>query len=235
MSETVAFVGSVGGVGTTRVTLGCAELLAANGRDTAVLDAAYGTQGLADRTAGRIAPDMTQLCLGEVPLGEGLIDRSLQGGGRLAVCPARAPFSRLAEAKSPDAAQRFEARIAEAARQFEYVLIDTPPIAANQAVAAVTGAETVAVVSDDERAEASIPRTADRLADIGIDEFSAIVTHTASHPDADAAVPTLETEPPVIGETATAHNAFCDVLETTVGLSIEPETTDGLLSGLSFK
>ena len=85
MSETVAFVGAAGGVGTTRVTLSCAELLARNGHDTAVLDAAYGTQGLADRISGPIDPDMTRLCLDETPLEGGLIGRSIDGAGRLAV------------------------------------------------------------------------------------------------------------------------------------------------------
>jgi septum site-determining protein MinD len=235
MSETVAFVGAVGGVGTTRITLACAELLARDGRDTVVLDAAYGTQGLADRTEGEIDPDMTRLCLEQVPLENGLVDPSIDGGGRLSVCPARAPFSRLAKAKAPAAAERFEVRIDEAARQFDYVLIDTPPIAANQAVAAATGARTVAVVCDESRAESAIPRTDDRLTDIGVDEFTTILTHASGRSDADACVPSLGAEPPVIGETETAHDAFADVIEATTGASIEREGTSGLLSDLPFR
>lgn len=233
MSETVAFVGAAGGVGTTRVTLSCAELLARNGHDTAVLDAAYGTQGLADRISGPIDPDMTRLCLDETPLEGGLIGRSIDGAGRLAVCPAHAPFGRLAEAKTTAAAERFESRIDEATRAFEYVLVDTPPIAANQATAAATTADTVAVVCDGARAESAIPRTADRLTDIGTDRDVTVVTHTSEHPDADVSVPSLDAEPPVVD--ATAAGELADVIEAVVGVRIEPETADGLLSELPFK
>lgn len=237
MSETIAFVGAVGGAGTTRVTLACAELLARDGHDTVVLDAAYATQGLAGRTHGSIDPDMTKLCLDDRPLEPGLVDRSIDGGGRLAVCPAHAPFSRLAKAKTPDAAQRFEDRIEEAARQFEVVLIDTPPIAANQAVAAATSADTVAVVCDANRAESAIPRTTDRLADIGIDEHATIVTRTSEHPDADATVPTLDPEPPALEDSEATHEAILPVLTATtdVGVSIERESADGFFADLSLR
>lgn len=235
MSETVAFVGAVGGGGTTRVTLACAELLARSGHDVAVLDAAYGTQGLSDRVSGRIDPDMTRLCLEETPLETGLTDRSIEGAGRLATCPARAPFSRLAEAKRPEAAERFGGRIDEAARQFEYVLVDTPPIAANQAVAAATTAGSVAIVCDGARAASAIPRAADRLADIGVEDSLAVVTRTTAHPDADVVVPDLGAEPPVVGETEAAHDALCNVVEATVGVTIEREGTEGLLSELPFR
>lgn len=237
MSGAVAFVGAAGGAGTTRITLACAKLLARDGRDTAILDAAYGTQGLADRIEGEITPDMTQLCLEDAPLEDGLVDRPVDGGGRLSVCPARAPFSRLARAKTPEAAERFGARIGEATRQFEHVLIDTPPIAANQAVAAATGAETVAVVCDAARTEAAVPRTADRLADIGVEAFTSVVTRASTHPDADVAVPGLGTESSVVGgyRTETVHNALVEVLEVTTGASIERETTDSLVEALPFR
>lgn len=236
MSETVAFVGAAGGTGTTRVTLACAELLARDGHDTAVLDAAYGTQGLADRIEGEIAPDMTELCLEDAPLESGLIDQRIDGGGRLSVCPARAPFSRLAEAKTPEAAERFETRIDEAARRFEYVLIDTPPIAANQAVAAATSAETVAAVCDGARAETVVPRMADRLRDIGIERFTTIVTRASEHPEADVCIPTLGTEPPVLAEEwTTAHDAIANVVETTAGASIEREQSGGVLGSVPFR
>ena len=237
MAETVAFVGATGGAGTTRTTLACAELLAREGNDTAVLDAAYGTQGLADRIDGEIAPDMTELCLEDEPLESGLVDRTIEGGGRVAVCPARAPFSRLAKAKSPEAAERFEARIAEAERGFEYVLIDTPPIAANQAVAAATTAGAVAVVCDASRVESALPRTADRLEDLGVEGFDAVVTRASDHPDGDVCIPRLEAEPPVLGEEETARNALVDVIETTTGASVERGRTgeDGLFEALFFR
>lgn len=233
MSETIAFVGAAGGAGTTRLTLECAKLLAREGRDTIVLDAAYGTQGLSDRTPGRIDPDMTRLCLNEKPLESGVIDRTIDGAGRLAVCPAHAPFERLARAKTPDAAERFEDRVDEAARHFEFVLIDTPPIAANQAIAAANAARTVAVVCDGPRAEAAVPRTVDRLTDLGVDPSVTIVTRTTDHPDADVAVPTFEASDPATDPDATAHDALLETIELTAGVSIGREDDGGLFERLS--
>lgn len=233
MSETIAFVGAAGGAGTTRLTLECAKLLAREGRDTIVLDAAYGTQGLSDRTPGRIDPDMTQLCLNEKPLESGVIDRTIDGAGRLAVCPAHAPFERLARAKTPDAAERFEDRVDEATRHFEFVLIDTPPIAANQAIAAANAARTVAVVCDGPRAEAAVPRTVDRLTDLGVDPSVTIVTRTTDHPDADVAVPTFEASDPATDPDATAHDALLETIELTAGVSIGREDGGGLFETLS--
>ncbi len=235
MAETVAFVGAAGGVGTTRVTLACAELLARDGRDTVVLDAAYETQGIADRISGTISPDMTQLCLSDGPLESGLIDQSIEGAGRFSVCPAHAPFSRLAKAKHPEAAERFETRVKEAQRHFEHVLIDTPPIAANQAVAAVMGVDTVTVVCDEPRADTAVPRTADRLADLGLDEFITVITRSSAHPDADATVPTLDQEAHPVGKTVVPVDAFSGVLEATTGVRISSENANGIFDGFPFK
>jgi septum site-determining protein MinD len=226
----VAFVGAAGGVGTTTLTLGCGRALASEGHDTAVLDAAYGTQGLSDRVSDRIDPDMTALCLEETPLEAGLIDREIDGAGRLAVCPARAPFERLARAKTADAAERFEERIGEAKRHFEFVLVDAPPVATNPAVAAVSAAETVAIVADGDRAEDAVPRTEDRLADVGVDPSVTVVTRTDDHPDADVSVPPLEGAP--IEEAA--EGALSEVLSATAGVAIERAETDGLLGGVPF-
>lgn len=234
MSETVAFVGAVGGAGTTRLTLECARLLAGEGRDTVVLDAAYGTQGLADRISGRIDPDMTQLCLDDEPLELGLIDRTIDGAGRLSVCPAHSPFERLARAKTPEAAARFEERIDEATRHFEFVLVDTPPIATNQAVAAATAVETVAVVCDDNRAESAVPRTVDRLSDIGVESSTTLVTRTADHPDADVAIPSFDAESPASDPGATAHDALIETVELLADVSIDRENADGLFEKLSL-
>lgn len=231
-TETCAFVGAAGGAGTTRVTLECAALLARVGRDVAVLDAAYGTQGLADRISGRIDPDVTALCLDDRPLEEGFVDQDVEGAGRLAVCPARAPFERLARAKTPDAAAAFGDRIDEAARAFDHVLVDTPPVAANQAVAAVTGVERVAVVCDAARAAAAVPRAEDRLADVGAPDAVTVVTRADDHPDADVAVPTLDAEWPTVTEDEAVHDAFGEVLGVAVGVEVEPESGEGLRSKL---
>jgi len=235
MSETVAFVGAGGGVGTTRLTVEIGRLLAGEGIDTAILDAAYGTQGLSDRVTGRLEPDMTALCLDGPPLEEGLVDLPIEGAGRLAVCPARAPFERLARAKTPDAAERFEERIEEAARHFDRVLLDTPPIATNPAVAAVNAAETVAVVCDDRRVESAVPRTQDRLADVGSDPSAILVTRAETHPDADVAIPAFESEDPATDHDAPAHAALVAAAETVADVSIERANAEGLLERVPFK
>jgi septum site-determining protein MinD len=231
-SDTLALVGAAGGVGTTRLTLECATLLARDGRDVAVLDAAYGTQGLADRTEGRIDPDMTQLCLTDSPIEEGLIDRDLEAAGRLAVCPAHAPFERLARAKTPEAAEAFEDRIAEAARAVDFVIADTPPLAANQAVAAATATDRTAIVCDGVRAAGAIPRTEDRLADIGVDEATTVLTRTDDSANADVAVPAFTTDGLAVETDSDARRAIADVLEATLDVTVTLPDDAGLRSKL---
>jgi septum site-determining protein MinD len=226
--DSLAVVGAAGGVGTTRSTMECATLLASEGHDIAVLDAAYATQGLSDRTPGRIDPDMTAVCIEDRPLEEGLVDRDIEGAGRLAVCPANTPFERLARAKTADAAEIFERKLEEAARSFDHVLVDTPPIAANQSVAAATSAEAVAIVCDAPRAEDAVPRTRDRLADIGVDTSTTVVTRAEQHPDADVTIPTLDAESPAVTKDPETRSVVAAVLETTVGVTIAPEDEGGL-------
>ena len=226
--DSLALVGAAGGAGVTRLTLECATLLSHDGRDVAVLDAAYATQGLADHTPGRIDPDMTVLCLEDRPLEAGLLDRRLEAAGRLAVCPARAPFERLARAKTPEAAEAFEDRIAEAERAFDHVLLDVPPVAANQAVAAVSAADAVAVVADAARARDALPRARDRLVDVGVDPTATVVTRTDGHPDADAVVPALEAETPAVETQTEARAVVDDVLAAAMDVSVEDEESGGL-------
>ena len=226
--DSLALVGAAGGAGVTRLTLECATLLSHDGRDVAVLDAAYATQGLADHTPGRIDPDMTVLCLEDRPLEAGLLDRRLEAAGRLAVCPARAPFERLARAKTPEAAEAFEDRIAEAGRAFDHVLLDVPPVAANQAVAAVSAADAVAVVADAARARDALPRARDRLVDIGVNPTATVVTRTDGHPDADAVVPILKAETPAVETQTEARAVVGDVLAATMDVSVEGEESGGL-------
>jgi septum site-determining protein MinD len=234
MDGTVALVGAVGGAGTTTLTLECGKLLARAGHDTAILDAAYGTRGLADRVSGRIEPDMTALCLDETPLEAGLIDLSIDGAGRLAACPARAPFERLARAKTAEAAERFEERVAEATRHVEFVLVDVPPVATNPAVAAVSAAGTVAIVADGDRAAAALPRTRDRLADVGVEPSLTVVTRADAHPDADVTVPSVGGVAPSSGD-STGNDALAGLVEATTGVAIERSETGGLLEGVPFR
>lgn len=168
-AETLALVGAVGGAGTTRLCVEFAAILARDGRDVAVFDAAYATQGLADHVGGRIDPDVTALCTNaaERPVEAGLYDAHLDAPGRVAYCPAFAPFERVARAKAPEAARRFTERIEEVAEPFDHVLIDVPPVAANQSLGAVDVADRVAVVAPDTaRGADALPRMVARLRDV---------------------------------------------------------------------
>ena len=201
-ANTTAVVGATGGAGTTRTTVEAATMLARDGRAVAVLDAAFATQGLADHVEGDLRPDLTALLTDEVdaPLDAGLIESDWTDTGRVALCPARAPFERLARAKTPAAARRFEDRIAEAAARFDHVLVDTPPVASNQAIAAVTACERVAVVAPaTTRGDDAAQRTIDRLADLGY-EIDARLTHDGHPLDEAAFAALLEGETPSVAD-----------------------------------
>ncbi|WP_135824892.1 AAA family ATPase [Halorussus ruber] len=217
--STAALVGATGGAGTTRLAVELGATLARDGREIAVLDAAFATEGLARHATGRIDTDLTELLVEDRSVDDGRPDdrlsddrpsvdgRLLSDGlrehpatadlaGRLELCPAYAPFERMARAKTADAAQRFEALVAEAAESFDHVLLDTPPVAANQSVAAVTAAEKVAVVAPaDDRGVDAIQRTRGRIADVGA-SVDCILANLAApeHPveSADAAIPESE-------------------------------------------
>jgi cellulose biosynthesis protein BcsQ len=168
-AETLALVGAVGGAGVTRLCVEFAATLARDGRDVAVFDAAYATQGLAARVEGRIDPDVTALCTdaADEPVGAGLYDAHLDAPGRVVYCPAFAPFERVARAKTPEAARRFAEQVEAATDSFEYVLLDVPPVAANQSLAAVDVADRVAVVTPDtDRGADALPRMVARLRDV---------------------------------------------------------------------
>lgn len=195
-------VGAVGGAGTTRTTLECAGVLVHCGRDVCVLDAAYATQGLADSLPGRLDTDITALCTddesGTPSLAAGLVDIDTDDdAGRLAVCPAHAPFERLARAKTPEAAQRFESLVGTAAESFDHVLVDVPPVAANQAVAAVTTTDRVALVAPDtRRGHDGLARQRDRLVDVDTPAPETVLTFTDGETDAAGAVPEHDTTDP---------------------------------------
>lgn len=197
---TAALVGATGGAGTTRLAVELGAMLARDGREVAVLDAAFATEGLARHVSGRVDPDLTELLTSDCSLGEGLHEHPVTDDlpGRLELCPARAPFERLARAKTAEAAQRFESLLADAATEFDHVLVDTPPVAANQAVAAVTTAERVTVVAPaSERGVDAVQRTRGRVADVGA-SVDAVVANRADgeHPvrSADAAIPESDRE-----------------------------------------
>jgi hypothetical protein len=204
----------------------------------AVLDAAYATQGLGDHVSGRVDTDVTALCTDERPLEAGLYDLETPAG-RLAVCPARAPFERIARAKSPEAARRFEELLAEAGRAFDHALVDTPPVAANQAVAAVTAAERVTVVAPaGPRGDDGLARLHDRLADIDAGPAATLRTWAESPGAADAALPAAgETDPAAVPTGATGEDDFAAAVATAVeslfGVEVPVDTDgEGRLGGL---
>ncbi|MFB6142739.1 MAG: ParA family protein [Halorientalis sp.] len=194
---TGAVVGVAGGAGATRLTVEFGAVLARDGRDVALLDAAYATQGLARHVEGRIDPDVTAIATGDA---DGDLDDALAAHpaaadlpGDLAVASAYAPFERIARAKAPEAARNLAALAAEAADAFDHVLLDTPPVAANQALAAVDAADRVALVYPaTDRGVDALQRTRGRLADVGASVDLAVANRTDGDdvpPDADRAVP----------------------------------------------
>ncbi|AUV83488.1 cell division inhibitor [Salinigranum rubrum] len=193
---TAAFVGATGGAGTTRTTLEAAVVLAADGADVIVLDAAYATQGLGDYLSGRLDPDLTTLVTDRTdgPLDVGLVELDVDAPGEVACCPVDAPFERLARAKRVEAAQAFERRIEEAVAAADHVLVDVPPLAANQAVAATTACERVCLVSPGgDRGADATNRLRERVADVGATvDTVAVVEGSDERNAADILVPSTE-------------------------------------------
>ncbi|MFB6127162.1 MAG: ParA family protein [Halolamina sp.] len=238
-ATTTALVGAAGGVGTTRTALELGATAARDGEDVVVLDAAYGTQGLADHVEGRLTPDLTALVTDrrDDALAAGLVELGADLAGELTVAPARAPFERLARAKAPEAARTLEARIAEASERADLVLVDTPPVAANQAVAVVTSVDrVVAVTRPTERGGDAVQRLRGRLQDAGasLDATLAVGTDAPESVSPDAVVPEREAPPSDVPVAATDREfavAVAPAAETAgATVDLEPES-DGLLDG----
>jgi len=254
-STTAALVGATGGSGTTRSCLELATALAADGADVAVLDAAYDTQGLARHLQGRLDPDVTTLVTDEPdrPLAAGLVtfdpDERENGfaavdpevePGRVACCPARAPFERLARAKAPEAAQAFEQRVEEAAAEFDYVLIDTPPLGSNPAVAAVTAADRVAVVAPaTSRGLDAAQTTRARIQDVGTAADAVVAVDRGRSDelpdeDVDAVVPTLPGRAPTALDTESGVEAMRELAAAVVEDALDlPVAEEGLVERVS--
>lgn len=237
---TAALVGATGGAGTTRTAVELAAALAADERDVAVLDAAYATQGLADYVPGRVDPDVTRLVTDErdAPLGDGLVDLALDVPGRVACLPARAPFERLARAKTAGAARAFEERVDEAAARFDAVLVDVPPVAANQSAAAVTACERTGLVAPaTTRGADAIQTMAARVEDVGGD-VDAVVSTRGRMQNADASVPETDAravdDAPACLDDADLAGGVAAVAEALLDVSVsKPE--GGLLDSLRVR
>jgi len=238
--STLAFVGCTGGAGTTRLTVETAATLARAGRSVAVVDAAFGTQGLATYVEGRLDADVTAVAVGDAPVDDALFEWDIDAEGRVVLCPAHAPFERLARAKTAEAAQTLERAIEEVAGRFDHVLLDVPPVAANQAVAAATTAQRRAlVVPASQRGNDLLPRQQGRLRDIGA-PAPAVVAMRVHGEDGEAIDDAAHTVPHIgpgeLRPLATAPDSDVaptvaamaeDLLDVDLGLTFED---DGLFS-----
>jgi len=237
--QTAALVGATGGAGTTRLSVEVAATLARDGRDAAVVDADYATQGLAGYVDGRIDPDVTTLVTDDDrSVDEALVDLDLDAPGTVAACPARAAFESLARAKTAGAAERLGAVVDAAAERVDHVIVDAPPVADNPAVAAVTDADRVGVViPDSHRGVDALQRLRGRLADVGA-AADLVVSNRGEDPvgEADVAVPESAVvragnAPAVTDPDAAYAPAVAAVTESLFDASLPLEfPEDGLLS-----
>lgn len=240
MSEatTAALVGATGGAGTTRTAVELATALAADGDAVAVIDAAYATQGLADYVPGRLDPDVTKLVTDarDEELAVGLTDLDVDAPGRVTCLPCRAPFERVARAKTAAAARGLEDRIGRAAARFDAVLVDVPPVAANQAVAAVNACERVALVTPaTERGADAIQRMAARLDDVG-SGVDAVLATRGDLEAADACLPDAAASDPAEAPACLDDDALAaglvDAADTLFDRKLEGVGAGGLLGSL---
>jgi len=229
-----ALVGATGGAGTTRLTVELGALLASDGREVAIIDAAFATQGLSDHLSGRIEPDLTTLLTDarDAPLADGLIELPLDAdAGRVACCPVDAPFERLARAKSPDAARVLESRIDAATEAFVHVLVDTPPVAANQSVAAVTATDrTVVVTPATTRGRDAVQRMRGRLDDVGV-AVDGVVSVRGDLSVADATLPET-TAGAAAAPTCLSERSVAAAVADVAGVVFDVDPSDGSGYGL---
>jgi cellulose biosynthesis protein BcsQ len=187
-ATTLALVGATGGAGTTRTAVELAAMGARDGDDVAVVDAAFTTQGLSEYVAGRIDPDLTALLTDDPDAALSAAAYPVAGGdvggesggvrdgerdapdlpGRVDAVPTRAPFERVARAKTAEAARKLERRIDEAATTYDAVVVDAAPVGSNEAVAVATTADrAVAVRPATTHGRDAAQRLRGRIADVG--------------------------------------------------------------------
>ncbi|GGM58206.1 cellulose biosynthesis protein BcsQ [Halarchaeum rubridurum] len=242
--RTLAVVGAAGGVGATRLSVEAAALVAAAGHDALVLDANYATQGLSTYVDARLDPDATALAADpDIAVDDAAYPLDAPGDGTLALAPAHAPFGRVADASGAEAAERLSERIDEAADAYDAVLVDTPPVATNPAVAAVTSADRLALVTNpDERGRDALARERGRLADVGVDTDAVVVANPSEADalaDADVAVPEADLDPESDAPAVTPADpddytrAVASLVERTFAIDdLVPEDAPGFLAGL---
>ena len=218
-TTTAALVGVAGGAGTTRLATEAAAVLARDGASVGVFDAALATQGLSQHITGRIDPDAAAVLAGDADLDGARHDLAPDAPGAVAAYPAFAPFTRVADAKTTEAAGRLETALADLTAAHDYVLVDTPPVAANQAVAAVTASDAVAaVVPPGDRGADSLQRVRGRLADVGAD-CDHVVANRVEDPPADAGLAVPEHAETGVPDTPVALDATGDFTESVAALA----------------
>jgi septum site-determining protein MinD len=243
-ATTAAVAKATGGAGATRTTLELAATLGRGGHEVAVLDVDLATQGLAAHVPGRIEDDLTAVLVGETSLRDAAVELDpaavTDAGGRVVVCPARAPFERIARAKTPCAAQGFEECLSGAADHFDFVLVDTPPVATNPAVSAVTAVDRVAAVTPaSERGVDALQRLRERLEDVGAAPGLAIANRANDdHPvqAADVALPTHDVPEDAVPSTMDPDPTYAPAVATAAEALFDVEfdlefPDDGLLAG----
>ncbi len=199
-ATTLALVGATGGAGTTRTVVELAAIGARGGHDVAVIDAAFGTQGLSEYVRDRIGTDLTALITDDTGVslsaathtivGDGApVDRLNDLPGRVELIPARAPFERVARAKTAEAARKLERRVDEAATSYDAVVIDCSPVASNEAVAAVTVVDRVGAVRPaTPHGIDALQRLRGRIADVGTTVDTSVAVRRGVDTETDAAI-----------------------------------------------
>jgi septum site-determining protein MinD len=115
--------------------------------------------------------------------------------------------------------------VGEAAGWFDYVLLDVPPVAANQAVAACHAADRRALVAPGtQRGVDALPRMADRLADVDA-PADLTVYNQGTDPEVDPALWVPEGGAPVAcaadSEPGAFQSAVAALAETGLGVSLD--------------
>jgi cellulose biosynthesis protein BcsQ len=238
-ADTAALVGVTGGAGTTRLCVELATTLARDGRDVAILDAAFATQGLEQYVPGHVERDLTLLVrTDDADSSRAATDLPVDVPGSVRAWPAYAAFEGIARAKTPEAAERFGAVLDEVASAVDHVLVDTPPVASNQAVAAVTAADRVGLLAPaSERGTDALQRLRGRVDDVGATVDCTVANERPGAdgpgPDADVTVPESETravtEAPVCADPGPGPfpPAVGSVAETLLDVSLTVEYPDG--------
>jgi cellulose biosynthesis protein BcsQ len=185
-AQTAALVGATGGAGTTRLCVELAATLARAERDVALVDAALATQGVEQYLPGHVDRDLTRLLRDPDadPTTAG-VSLPVEAAGTVRVWPAYAAFAGIARAETPAAAERLGEVVDALSATADHVLIDTPPVASNAAVATVTAADRVGLLAPaSDRGTDALERVRGRIDDVGT---SVDCTVANERPGADAA------------------------------------------------